>query len=103
MSLRSQGDENTVDAVHMLVSFAVLESYTLSNRQPQIRAVCVYMLEYGDSRDPYLVNKSQYESELDVARQYAHQKVWPRAIYVRRARSEYATCCFTRDSLTHFI
>ena len=61
------------------------------------------MLEYGDSRDSYLVNKSQYESELNIARQYAHQKVWPRAIYVRRARSEYADCCFTRDSLTHFI
>ena len=27
VSLRSQGDENTVDAVHMLVSFIVLGSY----------------------------------------------------------------------------
>jgi proteasome activator subunit 4 len=44
------------------------------------------MLEYGDSRDSYFVNQSQYESESGVARQYARQKVWPRAIYVRRAR-----------------
>ncbi|KAF8898398.1 hypothetical protein BD779DRAFT_1607219 [Infundibulicybe gibba] len=69
VSLRQQGEENTLDAVHMLV-----------------RAIRTYLLEYGDSRDSYFLNESQYESEKNVARQYAHQKVWPRAVYVRRAR-----------------
>ena len=34
----------------------------------------------------YYVNEEQYTSEKDVARQYAGQKVWPRAVYIRRAR-----------------
>ena len=62
-----------------------------------------YMLEYGDSRDryndcsfrshdiipfvtSYFINDEQYRSEKNIGRQYAHQKVWPRAVYVRRAR-----------------
>ncbi|KNZ79712.1 Proteasome activator complex subunit 4 [Termitomyces sp. J132] len=69
MSLQHQGEENTVDAVDML-----------------IRAVRTYLLEYGDSRDNYTVNEEQYRNEKNVARNFAHQKVWPRAIYVRRAR-----------------
>ncbi|EFI28576.1 membrane protein [Coprinopsis cinerea okayama7 len=68
-SLRSQGEENTVDAVQILV-----------------RSIRTYMMEYGDSRDSYYLNEEQYTSEKNVARQYAGQKVWPRAIYVRRAR-----------------
>lgn len=32
------------------------------------------------------MNEEQYTSEKDVARQYAGQKVWPRAVYIRRAR-----------------
>ncbi|KAF5377624.1 hypothetical protein D9615_005155 [Tricholomella constricta] len=69
VSLQQQGAENTVDAVDML-----------------IRAVRTYMLEYGDSRDSYSLNDEQYRNEKNVARQFAHQKVWPRAVYVRRAR-----------------
>jgi len=69
VSLRQQGEENTVDAVHML-----------------IRAVSTYMLEYGDSRDSFVANRTQYDSEINMARQYAGQKVWPRSVHVCRAR-----------------
>ncbi|KAF8168284.1 hypothetical protein B0H34DRAFT_792908 [Crassisporium funariophilum] len=69
VSLRQQGEENTVDAVQILV-----------------RSVRTYMMEYGDSRDSYYVNEEQYTTERNVARQYAGQKVWPRAVYIRRAR-----------------
>jgi len=69
VSLRQQGEENTLDAVHGL-----------------IRSIRTYMLEYGDSRDSYYVQSDRYNSELNVARQYAGQKVWPRALFVRRAR-----------------
>ncbi|KAH9487110.1 Proteasome activator complex subunit 4 [Psilocybe cubensis] len=69
MVLRDQGEENTVDAVQVLIT-----------------SIRTYMLEYGDNRDSYYVNKDQFESEKNVARQYAGQKVWPRAVYVRRAR-----------------
>lgn len=34
----------------------------------------------------YFVNNEQYSAEKNVARLYAGQKVWPRAVYVRRAR-----------------
>ncbi|KAG6910596.1 hypothetical protein DXG01_009547 [Tephrocybe rancida] len=69
VSLRQQGAENTVDAVDML-----------------IRAVRTYLLEYGDSRDSYNNNEEQYQNEKNVARTFAKQKVWPRAVYIRRAR-----------------
>ncbi|KAF7437108.1 hypothetical protein PC9H_003942 [Pleurotus ostreatus] len=69
LSLLKQGEENTVDAVNALV-----------------RSIRVYMLEYGDSRDSYYINHDQYTSEMNVARQYGGQKIWPRAIWVRRAR-----------------
>ncbi|KAF5384678.1 hypothetical protein D9757_006201 [Collybiopsis confluens] len=69
VSLRQQGEENTVDAVHML-----------------LRSVRTYMLDYGDSRDGYYVNEEQYTSTKNVARLHAQQKEWPRAVYVRRAR-----------------
>ncbi|KAG5652289.1 hypothetical protein H0H81_005549 [Sphagnurus paluster] len=69
VSLQQQGAENTVDAVDML-----------------IRAMRTFMLEYGDNRDSYNLNDEQYRNEKNVARQFAHQKVWPRAVYVRRAR-----------------
>ncbi|KAE9410746.1 ARM repeat-containing protein [Gymnopus androsaceus JB14] len=67
--LRQQGEENTVDAVHML-----------------LRSIRTYMLEYGDSRDGYFVNEEQYSTTKNVARLYAQQREWPRAVYVRRAR-----------------
>jgi len=69
VSLQKQGEENTVDAVQMLIS-----------------SIRTYMLEYGDSKDRYYVNCEQYNSEINVARQYSGQKVWPRAGFVRRAR-----------------
>ncbi|RXW16590.1 hypothetical protein EST38_g9267 [Candolleomyces aberdarensis] len=69
VSLRQQGEENTLDAVQMLV-----------------RSIRTYMMEYGDSRDSYYLNENQYTSEKNVARQYGGQKVWPRAVYIRRAR-----------------
>ncbi|KAF8807238.1 hypothetical protein BYT27DRAFT_7232792 [Phlegmacium glaucopus] len=69
VALRQQGEESTVDAVQMLV-----------------RSVRTYMLEYGDSRDSYYTNEDQYTTDKNVARQYGGQKVWPRAVYIRRAR-----------------
>ncbi|KAF5374850.1 hypothetical protein D9758_000077 [Tetrapyrgos nigripes] len=69
VSLRQQGEENTVDAVHIL-----------------LRSIRTYMMEYGDSRDSYFVNEDQYLSAKNVARHYAKQRVWPRAVYIRRAR-----------------
>ncbi|KAG1755021.1 uncharacterized protein EDB91DRAFT_1096855 [Suillus paluster] len=69
LSLQQQGEENTVDAVQMLIG-----------------SIRTYLLEYGDSKDSYSVNYDQYNSEINVARQYSGQKVWPRAVLVRRAR-----------------
>ncbi|KZW02065.1 hypothetical protein EXIGLDRAFT_736784 [Exidia glandulosa HHB12029] len=66
--LLRQGEENTVDAVQML-----------------IRSIRTYMFEYGDNRDSYTVQRDQYFQELSLARQYAEQKVWPRALFVRKA------------------
>ncbi|KAH9921997.1 uncharacterized protein BXZ73DRAFT_91690 [Epithele typhae] len=59
VSLRQQGEENTVDAVHGLVPI-------------------------------YYLQADRYQSELNIARHYAGQKVWPRALYVRRARLYHA-------------
>ncbi|CAL1696420.1 unnamed protein product [Somion occarium] len=73
ISLRQQGEENTVDAVHML-----------------IRSIRTYMLEYGDSRDSFYLQLDRYNSELNITRQYAGQKEWPRAVWVRRARLYHA-------------
>ncbi|RPD81724.1 hypothetical protein L226DRAFT_527984 [Lentinus tigrinus ALCF2SS1-7] len=73
VSLQQQGEENTVDAVHGLV-----------------RSIRTYLLEYGDSRDSYYLQSDRYQNELNIARHYAGQKVWPRALYVRRARLYHA-------------
>ncbi len=55
--LRQQGEENTVDAVHMLVCKILLTFgfKKATNRLVylQIRSFRVYLLEYGDSRDRY--------------------------------------------------
>ncbi|KAF9073805.1 armadillo-type protein [Rhodocollybia butyracea] len=69
LSLRQQGEENTVDAVHMLLS-----------------CIRTFMMDYGDSKDGYYANEEQYTSTKNVARLYAQQREWPRAVYVRRAR-----------------
>ncbi|KAK7694364.1 hypothetical protein QCA50_001550 [Cerrena zonata] len=71
--LRRQGEENTVDAVQML-----------------IRSIRTYMMEYGDSRDSLYLQVQRYHSELNVTRQYAGQKAWPRAVWVRKARLHHA-------------
>ncbi|KAJ7275353.1 hypothetical protein B0H12DRAFT_1086888 [Mycena haematopus] len=68
-SLLQQGEQNTVDAVEML-----------------LEGIRTYMLEYGDSKDGYYTNEKKYTSEKNVARHFAKQKVWPRAVWVRRAR-----------------
>ncbi|KAI0076264.1 hypothetical protein K474DRAFT_1757648 [Panus rudis PR-1116 ss-1] len=73
LTLQKQGEENTVDAVHML-----------------IRGIRTYMLEYGDSRDSFYLQLDRYNNELDITRQYAGQKEWPRAVWVRRARLYHA-------------
>ncbi|KAI0828367.1 hypothetical protein BC628DRAFT_1417934 [Trametes gibbosa] len=73
VSLQQQGEENTVDAVHGL-----------------LRSIRTYLLEYGDSRDSYYLQSDRYQNELNIARHYAGQKVWPRALYVRRARLYHA-------------
>ena len=53
VSLRQQGEENTVDAVQMLVCFFHLQRPTYT-QYVQVRSVRTYMVEYGDSRDRYL-------------------------------------------------
>ncbi|KXN83586.1 Proteasome activator complex subunit 4 [Leucoagaricus sp. SymC.cos] len=74
VSLRQQGEENTVDAVQILV-----------------RSMRTYFVEYADSRDSTQVNGDSYTSEKNIARLYIGQKTWPRAVYVRRARLYYAS------------
>ncbi|XP_006454756.1 hypothetical protein AGABI2DRAFT_215246, partial [Agaricus bisporus var. bisporus H97] len=69
VALRQQGEENTVDAVQILV-----------------RSMRTYFLEYADSRDSSQVNGDSYTQEKNIARLYIGQKTWPRAVYVRRAR-----------------
>ncbi|KAL4069445.1 hypothetical protein J3A83DRAFT_4095440 [Scleroderma citrinum] len=69
LALHDQWEENTVDAVQMLIS-----------------SIRVYLLEYGDSTDNYYVVSEEYSSEVNIARYHAGQKVWPRAVLVRRAR-----------------
>ena len=44
------------------------------------------MLDYGDNRDSLYLQVQRYHSELNVTRQYAGQKEWPRAVWVRKAR-----------------
>ncbi|KAJ7456675.1 hypothetical protein FB451DRAFT_613190 [Mycena latifolia] len=68
-TLLQHGEENTVDAVETL-----------------IEGIRTYMLEYGDSKDGYYSNDKKYTSEKNVARHFAKQKVWPRSVWVRRAR-----------------
>ncbi|KAJ7666434.1 hypothetical protein B0H17DRAFT_1162542 [Mycena rosella] len=68
-SLSQQGEENTVDAVETLID-----------------GIRTYMLDYGDSKDGYYSNEKKYTSEKNVARHFAKQKVWPRSVWVRRAR-----------------
>jgi len=45
-----------------------------------------YPQKVVDKFASYYVNEEQFTSEKNVARRYAGQKVWPRAVYIRRAR-----------------
>lgn len=72
-SMRTQSEENVLDGVHML-----------------IRSIRTYMLDYGDSRDNYYSQLDRYHTALNITRQYANQKVWPRAVLIRRARLYHA-------------
>ncbi|KAI0034951.1 hypothetical protein K488DRAFT_76958 [Vararia minispora EC-137] len=74
VSLRHQGEENTVDAVSMLV-----------------QSISTYMMNYGDSKDDYYTLNERYVSELGYARQYPGQKAWPRSVFIRRAELYNAT------------
>lgn len=38
----------------------------------------------------YYTQSDQYSSEIGLSRQYAKQKVWPRAVLVRRIRRHHA-------------
>lgn len=57
-SLQQQGEENTVDAVHMLVSYHPIKMRSICKCPIQVRSISTYMLEYGDSRDRYAHNQS---------------------------------------------
>lgn len=50
-SLRSQGEENILDAVQMLVCLVSRLSELIDDTVLKIRSVRTYMLDYGDSRD----------------------------------------------------
>ena len=54
VSLRQQGEENTVDAVQMLVCFFNPFLRSAHTQCVQVRSIRTYMLEYGDSRDKYV-------------------------------------------------
>ncbi|KAG8908485.1 hypothetical protein FRB99_005843 [Tulasnella sp. 403] len=73
LALLRQGDENTVDAVLML-----------------IRACRTYLLDYGDALYSYYSQEDDYLQELGISRRYANQKLWPRAIFIRKARLYHA-------------
>lgn len=45
-----------------------------------------YLQKVADKSASYYVNEDQFTNEKNIARRYAGQKVWPRAVYVRRAR-----------------
>ncbi|PSR73165.1 hypothetical protein PHLCEN_2v10977 [Hermanssonia centrifuga] len=64
LSLLSQDEENILDAVLMLS--------------------LIYQISY-------YVQLDRYHNELNITRQYANQKVWPRAVLVRRARLAHQT------------
>ena len=54
VSLRQQGEENTVDAVQMLVCLFHPALSPTCTQHVQVKSVRTYMLEYGDSRDKYV-------------------------------------------------
>jgi proteasome activator subunit 4 len=102
VNLRQQGEENTVDAVDMLVSVGLSLSCLnlmwfrskLCGHTCWITAIAgtgttitlFKVMVSSPLFTSYFMNDEQYRSEKNIARQYAHQKEWPRAVHVRRAR-----------------
>ncbi|KAG8823710.1 hypothetical protein FRC18_010687 [Serendipita sp. 400] len=73
--LRQQGEENTVDAIHMVISS--FRTYLLENGAPDIE-------DWGSLRN-------RYSNEKNVARNYAGQQEWPRSLWILHARFYQAT------------
>jgi len=42
--------------------------------------------DHSNGHPSYFLQQERYTGEMSIARQYAGQKVWPRAVYVRQAR-----------------
>lgn len=73
--LRQQGEENTVDAINMVI--ASFRTYLFENGS-------------ADSEDwGYLRNR--FTEERNVARNWANQTEWPRALWVLKARYYHST------------
>ena len=53
-SMRTQSEENVLDAVHMLVRPSEKNTNALLTDGVQIRSIRTYMLDYGDSRDKFV-------------------------------------------------
>lgn len=45
-----------------------------------------FIEDHSNECPSYYLQQERYTGEMSIARQYAGQKVWPRAVYVRRAR-----------------
>ncbi|KZT61305.1 hypothetical protein CALCODRAFT_514830 [Calocera cornea HHB12733] len=69
LSLREHDDENAVDPVQMIVL-----------------AIATYFLEYGEAAEDYKTVQEKYMNEKRIARLIPVQKLWPRMVWVRRAR-----------------
>lgn len=73
--LRHQGEENTVDAIHTLI--ASFRTYLLENGSADV--------------DDWSHLRTKYNEEKNVARNYAGQTKWPRALWILKARFYQAT------------
>lgn len=74
VKLRDQWEENTVDAVQMLIS-----------------SIRVYFMQYGDSQGTHYRLLKSYPALLHATREFPGQKVYPRFVLVTRARLYHAT------------
>ncbi|CCA68831.1 hypothetical protein PIIN_02692 [Serendipita indica DSM 11827] len=69
-ALRQQGEENTVDAIHTVISS--FRTYMLENGAPDVEDWGTLRNRFGDDRN--------------VARNYAGQQEWPRSLWILRLR-----------------